>query len=638
MYELSLGLTDRTSSIPFYEEVQKILKKYYELYPVENTDDYGLLNDTFYVINELFDVVGLKYPREDRILIANYIYKLKGSVYSIWELCKFCLIDVENITYSYNLRNNNIISSDNIYTDEDTPLIISYPTEIKGKDSSNAKIKFELSKIFEKPYYLKSESSTSYSENTSFTETPEWAVGERKVETEVDAISNSYDSKTTSGNLIETSIDTFYTRKNDECKIKTVTTTTTTYAKTDVISNPTASGYLLDVNATRESLISESNGDFVKTKITEYYKTAGSVENRYIVTEVTRFTAATSTSTTEKNVKYIDVSTVTMEIPVEIEVFNEELKSAYINKYVEKTTFSSLFANLYDEETTDSVEEYDESHYIKYTTQKKYNRNYSETIIKTKDANGETTSTSSAYTSSDDVTTYSRSYIYIKPTTFDVITGIQHVSGDAYSFSLSDISKLYTVKKISNNTTYTPSSTEKSMLDELFKVELVETDSAKSVKISINEDVSNSRLDLFKTCNVVSQSSSVSKNTTLQKTKTKTQLEISGTNLSSQKINEFLNEKRNYIDNRTLTVDLYGLHVLDYTHFKNIFQEVVRDLLLVTSTNSQNDDSVILDVKLVNYNIEAKVGIVNTHEVRQISNTIPTEYVAEGKTIWKLQY
>ena len=158
------------------------------------------------------------------------------------------------------------------------------------------------------------------------------------------------------------------------------------------------------------------------------------------------------------------------------------------------------------------------------------------------------------------------------------------------------------------------------------------------MKISINEDVSNSRLDLFKTCNVVSQSSSVSKNTTLQKTKTKTQLEISGTNLSSQKINEFLNEKRNYIDNRTLTVDLYGLHVLDYTHFKNIFQEVVRDLLLVTSTNSQNDDSVILDVKLVNYNIEAKVGIINTHEVRQISNTIPTEYVAEGKTIWKLQY
>ena len=169
MNKVSLNLNERTQSVPIFNTVNDLLSKYYESTPEDSEiEKYGLLHDTYFLIKELFNIVGCRYDDETQLLLANYIYRHKGSIKSIYELFRVLWGDYAggisnspgySIKYKYSVKgyndlfsyknenggkkfdaqNGTIDSSDvfpvNIYATSSDPLELYYPL-ILPNDSS----------------------------------------------------------------------------------------------------------------------------------------------------------------------------------------------------------------------------------------------------------------------------------------------------------------------------------------------------------------------------------------------------------------------------------------------------------------------------------------------------------------------
>ena len=158
MNKVSLNLNDRTRSIPIFSTINDLLDNYYLQFPIENDSKYGLLYDTYSLMQELFDIIGSKYDDETRLLLCNYVYRLKGSPKAIYELFRLLWGDNDNsidgtpnysVKYKYSVRGyndiyigeeKNVTSLDrstphiNILATSKNPFILYYPTIIP-KDS-----------------------------------------------------------------------------------------------------------------------------------------------------------------------------------------------------------------------------------------------------------------------------------------------------------------------------------------------------------------------------------------------------------------------------------------------------------------------------------------------------------------------
>lgn len=99
MKEISHRLNDRLSDLPYLSESEEILREYYNRFPLD-TKRKTLLEDTFSIVDEIFEAVKNSYSDDDRQLIINYVYKLKGNLRSIQELCRFLEIEIGEIVYN----------------------------------------------------------------------------------------------------------------------------------------------------------------------------------------------------------------------------------------------------------------------------------------------------------------------------------------------------------------------------------------------------------------------------------------------------------------------------------------------------------------------------------------------------------
>lgn len=118
MNKVSLNLNNRTSSIPVFSTINELLNEYYNQFPIDNDNNYGLLYDTYSLMQELFDVIGSKYDNETKLLLSNYIYRLKGSPKALYELFRLLWGDNDDslsgtpnysIKYNYSVRGYNDI-------------------------------------------------------------------------------------------------------------------------------------------------------------------------------------------------------------------------------------------------------------------------------------------------------------------------------------------------------------------------------------------------------------------------------------------------------------------------------------------------------------------------------------------------
>ena len=152
MNKVSLNLNDRTRSIPIFSTINDLLDNYYLQFPIENDSKYGLLYDTYSLMQELFDIIGSKYDDETRLLLCNYVYRLKGSPKAIYELFRLLWGDNDNsidgtpnysVKYKYSVRGYNDIyrgeeksatnldrstPSIDILATSKNPFILYYPT------------------------------------------------------------------------------------------------------------------------------------------------------------------------------------------------------------------------------------------------------------------------------------------------------------------------------------------------------------------------------------------------------------------------------------------------------------------------------------------------------------------------------
>lgn len=201
MNKVSLKLNERTNSIPVFNTVNKILDEYYKSYPIENDDEYGLLYDTYSLINEFFDIIGCKYDKNTKLLLANYIYRSKGSINSIYELFRILWGDNSDtidgtpnytIDLNYKVRgynqlykkpNEDLLFSEGftINASNESPLNIHFPLIT----SNGVKLKLYLLNSAIKDFITIKQIISDPSEiiSESVEEKPEWVTNDNLVET-----------------------------------------------------------------------------------------------------------------------------------------------------------------------------------------------------------------------------------------------------------------------------------------------------------------------------------------------------------------------------------------------------------------------------------------------------------------------
>lgn len=185
MNEISLNLTERTRSIPLLKLVDDLLSSYYKEYPLEVNDRKELLYDVYALINDIFNVFGLQYSDEDKLLIANYIYSLKGNIVSLQKLFEFINngIDVE-LSYDYILRDQNKIQNDNdgngaftiINVSDKAPLSLIYPTSFLGINDFSCHFCFKLYSIYDTACVYEGCSEPIRESSSVMTSIPSWAI------------------------------------------------------------------------------------------------------------------------------------------------------------------------------------------------------------------------------------------------------------------------------------------------------------------------------------------------------------------------------------------------------------------------------------------------------------------------------
>lgn len=552
MNEVSLKLTERTGSIPFYQTANELLSLYYKKFPLEIDNRSGLLYDTFSLINELFDIVGYNPDRENRILLANYIYRLKGSVNSITELCKFCNININKFEYIYYLRGNNKIITDNINIFEYSPLNIGHPTEIYKKtdnvDFTN--INFWLDKYFPNAGW----------------------------------------------------IGDYYDLKNRE--VLQVVTTTPTYNGED-----------------------DSTPDWIKSN--NYIENPQEENNSW-------------------GEKIFTVNNTTLRVP----------RGKYKVFYLNSSTIE------FDKEECVSTEKDVDGNIIKNTELKKHSKVFSgrkvvyyEYIYDSSGVNigTEEDPVSIIYECKEEDTQTLFEYVYyIKP-----IKNYTYITGkDKIKINIGGVLTDYNNIAIDTDNSIHKTTKEIELIDKEHLEEDIK-DSDVSIKNIYNyiENITNSKFTitvsskvteedtdesllaqkLIRNCQIVNKENIFSTEENVNSYIDGRRVVVSGDNLTSKTITENIIKSSLLLDSRDFYLEISNINILDYTHFQKLMKELIQELLLVNNISSKNGfNGIYVNVITYPVSINEKISLYNTS--RQISNSIPTEYISNGKTIWRPKY
>lgn len=624
MHEVSLNLNDRTGSVPLFSTAQSLLDQYYAAYPVEDDSEYGLLYDTYHTINELFDIIGLKSGPEERLFYANYIYCLKGSVYAVTELCRICEIIVSSFEYSYNLKEDNSLTASTIWTNEEEPWIITAPVSLGGSTT----VKTKVCSIWEDLLQCQINANLSVGTTTStLTEKPSWAT----------TTSSSTTNLTIKGYKVTVSGDTTTTItyiQNGDNSTKTKTTSVVT--ETDPgISSPVTdfSSWTKVDDESAQTVSTSASATFIRT-ISVYRKdliTATSTHQKYrkytVIETTTTYTDSSISSSVTTSYTYVDIETTVTTVTGSSAFSDSDLTSDVIFKtYTSETNASyktTVTDTIYLSDTTD-----DDGLY-RYITIRKLHHNY------------ELYGYDITYkSSSDDEGTTTTSYTLVDLQTYDDITWT--IGKDVSFYKIKGYKYIDNPSKLVDSgegnislVSDTTDGVDISKYSDLFNIEETrESNNDIKINISVNVDaLADSELPYdSKGATIKNGTFSCSESIT-----SSTSTSVSGSDVSSATVNDLLSNRMIYADARKFEIVLGEVTCLDVTRFKIVFTELIRELLLVTSSkkNGGTDENISVSIEILNYKLESSINIKIAHTNRFISNTIPNSYVLNQKTIWE---
>lgn len=671
MREVSLNLIERTESVPLFSTARDLLKLYYEENPIDNDQKFGLLYDTFSLINDLFDIIGLKYDKETRLMIANYIYKLKGSPYAITELCRLCEFTIEDFSYKYILRGNNDLKAQNVYAFDNGGLLsFIYPTKLSAK--TGTKFYGYITSVYEDLFKLTNfEDRTEDDIYTTIDELPSWFNPGKTTSSyyfnasyknteytgsseEVDYdLSFEFDGGSDaigliSGTKITRSDISYKSKSNDEyndlIKKQIISQSETFYTNADGSSTKTVSTVVVDENKRHELTAIYINTVFNSASDKSYTYSVENVNSKFPGWNLFRTEA----------IKYLGK--------------NNFIVSSYTITEDRNSSREYSQDNLLDEELekTVSFEYYDDTKILKEKTTEQLQIgnsycNENKIISKSLNSSGddETLQTTTTITLREtNRRTRTRHYSFGKPVEIKMFDGIdekklvnlsnEFAATRCYAYVLiendnevvktdrEEIEKLISVEEDKNDT--------KTALTYIVKHKFTIDDSddtRKAQKMLWDKQYKNCSESQLKA--KIKEDDDIEYNIVDKNSDANTHLEISKSNGSdienifADTIVEFFNKKDLGIDSRTFNITLNDITVLDKSHFDNVFEELIRDLLFVSNSIDDKTSSVKISVNVVNYNILSQIRLKTSHISRQISNTIPDRYISENAIIWKLQ-